>query len=128
MDKLKMIKLFVFVMTILLVAGIIAAAIGLAIGKKDKKVAETTFDKTAKIPFLQENEEIAADVWLGEYQGSEIKDFKPCGENLCVLIAAGGQEDRIFVVSRQGKIIQRLHIEEKPKNQVPDKNDDKLED
>jgi hypothetical protein len=128
MDKLKIIKFFVFVMTILLVAGIIAAAIGLAIGKKDKKVAETTFDKTAEIPFLQENEEVAADVWLGEYQGSEIKDFKSCGKDLCVLIVGGDQEDRIFVVSRQGKIIQRLHIGEKPNNQVTDKNDDKLKD
>jgi len=125
MDKLKIIKGAVFVMTLLLFVGLTALMIGLMTGKSKKAetVAVASFVAEKQLSFTDSPNEI----WLGEGNGSEIKDFKTCGENLCILIAEGGEDDRIFVLSPQGKIIQKIHTGEEPFAEEKSEEDTKTE-
>ena len=120
MDKLKIIKVSVFIMTLLLVVGMMALVAGLLNGK-DKKTAPT-LPQTYPVAIEEEVPDSVKEIWLGEYEGSEIKDFKSCGRNLCLLIADGGEDDRIVVVNRQGKVIQKLHVGEKADNDNEEKS------
>ena len=124
MDKLKIIKVAVFVMTIMLIVGSGALAWGLMRGKTVRPTADSELEIRKDMgmygPSVKESRRAGAvafggyvdEVWLGEESGSEIKDFKPCGENLCILLTDGGKDDRIVVVDMLGKIVLKIFVGE----------------
>lgn len=79
MDKLKIVKLIVFLLTFLLIFGIIVAG-----GTIYKKVSRKTPDTS---------------ITLNQPKGSYIADYKINEDSLYILIKGGKKEDRILIVS-----------------------------
>lgn len=86
MDKLKLVKITVFVLTFLLIFGTLMLLGG--IYKKTRK----------QVPVS------TASVSLSQPKGSEIADFKVDNKQIYVLIKKGGLPDRIVVYDRQHKL------------------------
>ena len=93
MDKLKLIKTVVVILTLLLIFGTLTL-LGLFVHKT----------RTAQQP-------LPAEVNLGEPHGSIIKQISNSGETLYMLVIGGGEDDRIIVFDAAGgKKISTLKI------------------
>ncbi len=109
MDKLKIIKAAVFVMTLLLITGIVIAAVGLMNRKKENNDRLQPVQSIVRSNRGDTNKELV-EIWLGEYEGSEIRDFKECGYNLCVSVTGGGEGDRIIAVNAKGEVVKKIYV------------------
>lgn len=103
MDKLKIVKAIVFILTFMIILGFIMLAVGLMNGVHKKK--GVTFDNEQLIDTVRKQE-----VWLGENSGSSIKDVLSCGDNICIVITNGGICDRIYVVNNAGDVLQKVYV------------------
>lgn len=80
MDKLKIVKAIVFILTFLLVFGVLT-------------VLGLLFQKTKKV-----NAPLPSEFSLNQPQGSTIASFKEVNGLLYILVKDGGLEDRIVVL------------------------------
>lgn len=93
MDKLKLIKSIVFILTFLLILG--SFSLIMLIFKKSPQFSEN----------LEQN------IKLEQPYGSYIKDFKIENENLYILTSGGGLEDRIVIFNTtKGKQVSVINI------------------
>lgn len=87
MNKLKLIRFIVFVLTFLLIFGTLTI-LGLLYQKTHNKTPENS-------PLIS----------LKQPLGSYIKEFRSDGEKLYILTVGGGQEDRIVIYDVQNNQI-----------------------
>lgn len=93
MDKLKLIKTIVFILTFLLIFGSM-----IMLGSLYKRTRHVS-------------EPIPSDINLSEPNGSSIKNIHKTGNNLYIIVEGGGQSDRVIIFDSQiGKKISKINL------------------
>lgn len=91
MNKLKLVKILVFILTFLLIFGSLIALT--AVFKHSRPIA------------------MAENIYLNEPAGSSIADFKEKNKNLYILIKDGGTDDRIIIIDKKSsKIVSKINL------------------
>lgn len=112
MDKLKLLKGVVVLLTSLIVLGIAAVIIGLA-SKNDKPstvAAEKTADAAQASFAVVTVPAGTSETIIAEEKGSFIDKVASCGDGVCLMIKGGGLPDRIVMLNAKGVVIRKIKL------------------
>lgn len=107
MDKLKLIKGIVILLTSLIIIGVTAIIMGL-VTKNDKPSINLTGPETIASTTISESDTIL----IPEPKGSRISTVTGCGGNICMLITDGGETPRLAILSGKGNLIRKVKLSE----------------
>lgn len=112
MDKLKLLKGVVVLLTSLIVLGIAAVIIGLA-GKNDKPATvaagEAAGGGQASFAVVTTPAGTLETV-IAEGKGSFIDKVASCGDGVCLMIKGGGLPDRIVMLNAKGVVVRKIKL------------------
>ena len=112
MDKLKLVKGVVILLTSLIVLGIAAVIIGLT-SKTDKPISamvEKAESGTQASFAIVTTPAGTSETVISEERGSFIDKVTSCGDGVCLMIKGGGLPDRIVILNAKGSVVRKIKL------------------
>jgi len=118
MDKLRLIKGVVVLLTSLIVLGIAAVIIGLT--SKDDKPSSAAAEAANKAGALTPYSATVtfattsgvAETLIAEGKGSSIDGVVSCGDGICLVIKGGGLPARVVMLNAKGAVVRKIKLVE----------------
>ena len=101
MNKLKAIQGVVIILTSLIILGIGLVVYGLFNRGKETASENIIDTKSINIP----------ETIISEPRGSIFSEIQSCGENICLRVRGGEENERIIILSSQGYVIRKIRLD-----------------